>query len=153
MNTEELLPVDILNKAFKPGLEYAWKFEDIPSVVAECEKLGLAVTGGEVQFFVQKSTCDLYWLSAGPKDKTPEENWATFCKRSYREFLESFNDIITNTDFEQEGIKSFHILYDLKREGVDICQYLCFTLRAITENEYYKLKAEYAAYLSRHKND
>lgn len=55
--------------------EHGWRFEDLPALLAEARSLGIAVLGGQVQFKLPDSTCELYWQNADASPRRDGETW------------------------------------------------------------------------------
>ena len=47
----------------------------------------------------------MYWLNADSKDRTPGESWTDYSRRSCREVLNKFRDLVSATDFKKEATK------------------------------------------------
>ena len=45
----------------------------------------------------------MYWLHANSKDRGPGESWADYSRRSCREVLNKFRDLVSATDFKKEA--------------------------------------------------
>jgi hypothetical protein len=122
------------------GNMWGWRLEDVPLVVEECRKHNFAILGCNTKFFFPTGTCELYWLNADPKERLSAETWAQYVDRSCSEFAEMFNELVENTNFEQEGIDGFDFIRRKKDSGTNILDYLCFEISVISENHYLKLK-------------
>lgn len=70
----KILPKEIVNKIVMSGSEYGWRLADIPNVIQSCNKLNLALLGGQIRFIFNDATCDLYWLNVDPKEKETSLN-------------------------------------------------------------------------------
>jgi len=135
----KILPKEIVNKIVMSGNEYGWRLADIPNVIQSCNKLNLALLGGQIRFIFNDATCDLYWLNVDPKEKEPNEDWEDYSKRSCSEFLSLFNLLILKTNFEEEGTNGFNILQEKKESGINILEYMCLIIYPVTDIEYLRL--------------
>jgi hypothetical protein len=138
---EELLfPEELLVKRLiSTGDMCGWRIEDVSLVVKACQEIGLAIMDITTEFFLPDGTCELYWLRADSNLRKKDEIWAKYVDRSCSEVLQSFTDLVNTKDFEKEGIESFHFLKMKKDEGVNILNYLCFEIGAISETRYNEL--------------
>ena len=140
LNEEELsFPKELRDKARKSHNMWGWRFDDIPSVVENCRRLGFAILGGQTEFFLPDGTCELYWLKADPKPRSVGEAWETYVERSCTEFSQLFTLLVKKTDFEKEGLESFGFLKNKKPAGINILDYLCFEVAMVSETGYNKL--------------
>lgn len=98
------LPSDVLEGAVLRGNEYGWATASFPVALARAETHGFACLGGQFQFRLNDgSTCEMYWLNADSKERMPEESWADYSRRSCSEVKESFERLISGTDFQKEA--------------------------------------------------
>lgn len=139
MNSEELLPQTVLSKASIRGKEYAWQKDDVKEAILAARQQNLATLGGEVQFRIPNGTCELYWLSFDPADKSDSEIWQDYVARSASECMTNIDRLRNTTDFEKLGKENFRVLHNIA-ETEDIGIYLCFVLYFVTEEEYKELK-------------
>jgi hypothetical protein len=128
MKVESKLPISILNKAVKSGMEFGWKQSDFLEVIEIARQLKIAIMGGQVQYLLPEGTCELYWLAYDPTPRKQNETWTDYCDRTAHECKEKFNKLIMQTDIEKEAISSFDFLKNKKAKGVDISDYLTFIL-------------------------
>jgi len=122
-NTE--LPSAITQGATSRGNEYSWSIDSFPAALAQAEALGYAGLGGQFQFRLSDSTCEMYWLSADSKDRLPGESWADYSQRSCAEVLQRFQQLISTTDFKKEALGW--------RLQIDPAKYLVFVGYFVTE--------------------
>src|SRR6476646_6510080 len=99
-----VLPSEIAQGATSRGNEYGWSIDSFPDALAQAEDLGYACLGGQFQFRLNDSTCEMYWLSADSKDRLPHESWADYSRRSCSEVLTRFQHLISSTDFKKEAL-------------------------------------------------
>jgi hypothetical protein len=125
-NTE--LPSAITQGATLRGNEYAWSVDSFPDALAQAEALGYACLGGQFQFRLSDSTCEMYWLSADSKDRLPSESWAAYSRRSCTEVLQGFQHLISATDFKKEALGW--------RLQIDPAKYLVFVGYFVTETDW-----------------
>jgi hypothetical protein len=101
---DDVLPPDILQGATLRGNEYGWSVSSFPEAVARAEAQGFACLGGQFQFRLNDgTTCEMYWLDADPKERTPGESWVDYCHRSCSEVLSRFQYLASTTDFSKEA--------------------------------------------------
>jgi len=86
------LPSDIEKKAFKSGNEYAWKQDDIPSVIEALLLAKQAILGGELWMLQGNKIIGLIPQKSGPPAVYPweterinGERWDVFIKRCAEE--------------------------------------------------------------------
>ena len=164
---EKALSNELLGKALTNGNEWAWKLEDIPDVVKECQILKYAILGGQIQFILPDSACEIPELNTDPKDKTQKERWADYVVRSQTEFLELFYRLVKTIDAEKEdpglpfikrktefleryrkqlekdtnsiiNYSEFSFLDSKKELGGNILNYMYFVIYPVTEKRYKK---------------
>ena len=126
---------ELRKRVFCKGSEWGWKFEDIPAVIKECQKLDYAILGGQVQFIFPDATCEDYELKADPKERSDGESWAGYARRSCTEFLELFNELVKTTNFEKEALK-WPDIEQKKAKGTNILDHMCFMLYPVSEKRY-----------------
>jgi hypothetical protein len=126
---EELLPKEIFEKAhISPGGEYAWRKEDIPSVLEAAKSIGLATIGGQPQFIVSEQICEVHWIGYDSVGRKANEPWETYVSRSTEEVLEGFRRVCLETDFRGEAM-TWDLMRDkIEKEGFNPIDYLWFVL-------------------------
>jgi hypothetical protein len=135
----ELFTAELLKKRLiSANNTWGWKFEDIPQVVNIYRKSSLAIMGGKTGFVLPDGACDLYWKKAHPRLKTADEAWPQYVERSGADFLRLISELYEQTDFVKEGIHSFYFLKDKNAAGVNIMDYLCFTVEVMPESVYFQ---------------
>lgn len=122
--TELKLDKQILEKAIKSGNEYGWRLDDFRDVIENAISKNLAIIGGQIQFLFPDGICELYWLKYDSTKRENNENWVDYCKRTKKECLEQFDNIIETTNFEKAGLESFDFLKIKKRNGNNILDYM-----------------------------
>jgi hypothetical protein len=137
MESEQLLPQKILQKASLRGHEYAWYPSDVKEAILAAKQSQLAMIGAEVQFRLPDGTCELYWLGFDASPKLATETWPQFVERSAQECLIQFEELCKTVDFVKEGIEAFEYLRS-KAEIENINSYLCFVLYFDSEESYEK---------------
>jgi hypothetical protein len=125
MSDDTELPSAITQGAMSRGKEYGWTVDSFPDALAQAEALGYACLGGQFQFRLSDSTCEMYWLSADSKDRLPGESWADYSRRSCAEVLQGFQHLISSTDFKKEALG-----WQLQ---IDPSKYLVFVGYFVTE--------------------
>lgn len=98
-----ILPLDISQGAVLRGNEYGWSVSSFPDALARAEAHGYACLGGQFQFRLEKTTCEMYWLEANSKEREQGESWADYCHRSCSEVLSGFRLLVAATDFVKEA--------------------------------------------------
>jgi hypothetical protein len=127
MSDKALLPSEITQGAMLRGNEYGWSADSFPAALAQAETLGYGCLGGQFQFRLSDSTCEMYWLSADSKDRLPGESWADYSRRSCAEVLQGFQHLISATDFKKEALGW--------RLQIDPAKYLVFVGYFVTESD------------------
>jgi len=97
------LPSEMSEGAELRGNEYGWTPESSPLALRRAENLGFACLGGQFQFRLNDATCEMYWLNADSKERLLGESWGNYCRRSCSEVRESFERILSKTDFSKEA--------------------------------------------------
>ncbi|MEM1036160.1 MAG: hypothetical protein AAGI14_05300 [Pseudomonadota bacterium] len=115
----EKLPDTLLNKATLRGNEYAWKLDDIPTVIKTARSIGLINLGGQLQFRIPGATCEAYEIEVRPNDKKCPENAAKQCH-------EQFIELLRNKAVFIEKAKDWQSLRDYEADGGDLLQAMCF---------------------------
>jgi len=100
-----LLPAEIAKEASLRGNEYGWPISAFPGALTTAKSAGFACIGGQFQFRLADSTCEMYWLSADSTDRRDGEPWSDFSNRSCAEVLEKFEHLISKTNFTEEAAK------------------------------------------------
>ena len=150
MKTEDLLPIDIRERASVDGNEYAWRMEDVKAAILAAKPLSLATLGGQTQYRLPQGTYEMYWLNFDPPEKKTIETWDEYVVRSADDAIQMFETMCNSTCFEQEGVLNIQSVRDAVNNGrMDLSQYLCFVVYFVTEDEYRDLSAR--AQQSRHK--
>jgi hypothetical protein len=98
-----LLPPSIAKGASLRGNEYGWPISAFPEALAEARSLGFACIGGQFQFRLPDSICEMYWLSADPTSRRDDEPWSDFSNRSCLEVMSKFEELFSRTDFVKEA--------------------------------------------------
>jgi hypothetical protein len=99
---ERILQPDITQGATLRGGEYGWSVSSFPNALARAEVHGYACLGGQFQFRLDDGTCEMYWLSADPKERAQAESWTDYSHRSCSEVLHRFEELASATDFGKE---------------------------------------------------
>ncbi len=125
---EKYLPSEILQKAIVSGKEYGWKRADFKKVIDKAVEIGLGIIGGQIQFKLPDGTCELYWHKYDTRDRKSGENWKNYCLRTRKECLNQFENIPTDKELVEEGIKNFDFLKNKSKIGIQLEEYLIFIL-------------------------
>jgi hypothetical protein len=99
------LPPAIAQGSRVQGNEYGWSVSAFPEALMKAETLGYACLGGQFQFRLEDSTCEMYWLNADSGTRLLAEPWSVYCQRSCSEVLKAFRTLLENTDFRKEASK------------------------------------------------
>ena len=126
-NPEQNLPPETLSRAIRSGNEYAWRLRDVPGVIDAAESAGLANLGGQPQFIYPDGTCELYWIDVSSHDRSIEESWADYVRRSAIEVKAEFMRVCEETDFVTEA-HTFEFLVEKSEKGEDVISHLWFVL-------------------------
>ncbi len=137
MDEELHLPKDILLKSRLSGKEHAWKLKDIPEAINAAKSSSLAILGGQLQYIFDDATCELYWISADPVDKSENEDWTDFVYRSCTEFMLLFDKIVREQKFKKDALE-WDLIRDKNDKGIDIGEHEYFVIYPISEDEYSK---------------
>jgi len=129
------LPPQLLIGTSLRGNEYAWSISEFPNALSLAPSLGYACIGGQFQFRLESTICEMYWLNADPSDKGSDEALATFAHRSCSEVLEKYRIVLEQTDFKKEALQ-WSSVPKLSGPDVDVELYLCFVAYFIREDEY-----------------
>jgi len=142
METAELLPRDIRDRASTRGKEYAWRMEDVKVAILAAKRLNLATLGGEIQYRLPQCIYEMYWFDFDPPEKKTIETWEEYVVRSADDAICRFEAMCNSTCFEQEGVLSIESVRDAVGKGEkDLSQHLWFVVDFVTEDEYRDLPA------------
>jgi hypothetical protein len=126
------LPRELTKGASLRGNEYAWPLDVFPSILGKAESLGFACLGGQFQFRVPGTTCEMYWLDVDAGDREPREPWGAYVARSSVEVRSGFNALLLSTNFLAEA-QRWTDVPELTGVGASPEQYLCFVAYFIAE--------------------
>jgi hypothetical protein len=136
---ERTLPAEVLSGAHMRGNEHGWELSSFLPALSNAEMQGYACLGGQFQFRLEESTCEMYWLSADSKDRHPGEEWSEYCKRSCAEVRQNFERAVLEIDFrEQTG--SWPHLREMTARGFDYMERLVFVAYFVDEVEWLGLQ-------------
>jgi hypothetical protein len=125
---EKYLPTEILRKAILSGKEYGWKRTDFKEVVDKAVEVGLAITGGQVQFALPDGTCELYWHSYDTTGRSSGETWKAYCQRTKEECLYQFEKLPSDSELVKEGIDIFNFLKEKSKTDAILSDCLIYIL-------------------------
>lgn len=97
------LPTELVEGATLRGKEYGWSIPASPNALSKAEVHGYACLGGQFQFRLDDSTCEMYWLAADSDARADNESWTDYSHRSCSEVLQSFRRLVPNTDCHKES--------------------------------------------------
>jgi hypothetical protein len=128
---EDILPTELTSGAILRSGEYAWEPSTFPTALQQAPNLGYACLGGQFWFLLpDNSLYEPFWLEANSTDKSEEEAWLVFARRSCDEVLVAFKALVEKTDFDEEMCK-FKTLEKPFR--------LMFKAYFVTERQFYSL--------------
>jgi hypothetical protein len=128
---EDRLPTELTSGAILRSGEYAWEPSAFPAALQKAPDLGYACLGGQFWFMLpDDSLYEPFWLEANSTDKSEEEAWSNFARRSCNEVLVAFTALVEKTDFDDESCR-FETLEKPFR--------LMFNAYFVTEHQFYKL--------------
>ena len=136
---ERTLPSEVLIGAHLRGNEHGWELASFLPALHNAEMQGDASLGGSVQFRLEESTCEMYWLSADSKDRHPDEEWGEYCKKSCAEVRQNFERVVLETDF-REQTESWPHLREMTAHGLDYMELLVFVAYFVDEVEWLGLQ-------------
>jgi hypothetical protein len=132
---EHTLPLEVLIGAHLRGNEYGWELSSFLPALSKAEMLGYACLGGQFQFRLENSTCEMYWLNADSKGRQSGEQWDDYCRRSCIEVRQSFERLVSETDFAREWPQ-------LPQPATQCMERLVFVAYFIDENEWFGLQQQ-----------
>jgi len=136
---EHTLPSEVLIGAHLRGNEHGWELSSFFSALGKAEALGYACLGGQFQFRLEDSTCEMYWLNADSKDRQTGEEWGDYCRRSCMEVRQSFERLVSETDFrEQAG--GWPQLRQSATQGLNYMELLVFVAYFVDDDEWLALQ-------------
>lgn len=125
------LPPQIVRGASLHGNEYGWEPSAFLEALRAAEALKYACIGGQFQFRIADSVCEMYWLNADASERTDSESWSAYCHRSCAEVGERFTALHAKTDFKAEARN-----WASMPQGFDPQKHLVFVAYFVTEHEY-----------------
>jgi hypothetical protein len=126
MAEESRLPTEILAKAsfrFR-GDEYAWRVDDIPSVIAAARGMRLVNIGDQLQFRGPDFTCECYWVEVDSNKATPRDlPFGVRVDQTAEAAREAFDELRRRVDFLAEGRTAFaDVLNRYEKEGGNLTE-------------------------------
>jgi hypothetical protein len=133
---EKTLPPDILKRARMSGKEFAWRIDDIPSVIEAARAANLVNVGGQLQFWVPPSAiCECYWVAVDTsKSVDGSLPWGERVEQTAAMAARDFETLKSRVDFAAEG-RSFGAVEGFFREGGSLTDIMWFVWYASCENE------------------
>ncbi len=106
---ENLLPLEVLQRASLRGREYAWPIECIPDVIETARAANLLNIGGQLQFrLLDGLICECYWIEVDTYKSVPSNlRWADRVALSAEVALKDFTILRSTKDFLSEGRTNF----------------------------------------------
>ena len=129
------LPPEIAGDASFDGQEYGWKILSFPTVLAAAERLGFACLGGQLQFRINGSIFEMYWLSADASDRLPGEFWPEYVQRSCSEVGRTFAELVANVDV-QKVVQEWPTLNAMLTNEINPSDVLVFVAYFVTQEEF-----------------
>jgi hypothetical protein len=126
------LPDELTEGASLRGKEFAWGVDAFPGVLAKAQLLGYACLGGQFQFRPPGATCEMYWLSAHPDRRAPDESWPDYAHRSCDQVLERFKVTLIGSNFVEEANR-WPGVPELTGQSGEPLKHLCFVAYFVTE--------------------
>jgi hypothetical protein len=129
---DRCLPQDLLRRASLGGNEYAWRLDDIPTVIEAARAAGLVNRGGQLQFRIPGSTCDAHWVSVYPyRSMSKRLAWDELVECTAVETRARFYDLYLEHDFLAEIRQGFGEIVDgYRAAGHDPEAAICFVWNA-----------------------
>ena len=128
------LPSEVLETAYRSGLEFGWRVEQFPSALRLAATKGFACIGGQFQWVLPDGTCEAYWLNADAAPRQPDETWPNFAVRCEQQVLESFAQLVSSVNFDIEADR-FEFLKNKKAQGISIAEHLLFVAYFSSEGQ------------------
>ncbi|MEO0871329.1 MAG: hypothetical protein AAFY19_05115 [Pseudomonadota bacterium] len=126
---KKLFPASLIERATLRGNEYAWRIEDIPTVIEAARAANLVNIGGQLQFRITNGgTCECYWVNVDTyKDVSKGLPWPERVTLTATSALRQFHRLVEKFDFIAEGRQAFaqHLLA-FEAQGGDLNETLCF---------------------------
>ena len=128
------LPAEIAAGAIFQGNEYAWPVFLLLETLHRAEAIGYACLGGQFQFRTVQGISEMYWLNADASDRSHEESWQDYCRRSCLEVSQRFREIMSATDFKLEA-RRWPALSEQVKADFDPLSGLVFVAYFVQESE------------------
>lgn len=133
------LPPEIARDASFDGQEYGWRILSFPTTLAAAERLGFACLGGQLQFRINGSIFEMYWLNADASDRLPNELWLDYVQRSCSEVGRTFAELVRNLNI-QKVVQEWPALNAMLASGIDASESLVFVAYFVTQEEFTALR-------------
>jgi hypothetical protein len=130
----DALPAIVTQGATLRANEYGWEVAAFPDALVHAEALGYGCLGGQFQFRLTDTTCEMYWLNADSSERLKDEAWSTYSRRSCSEVLVAFERRVGDTDFTKEASR-WPIIEDAIGQGFDPISALVFVAYFVSETE------------------
>lgn len=152
-HSAQKLPADLLERVVysTSGGEYAWRVEDIPSVIEAARQASLLNLDGTLQFrLADGGICECYWVDVDPGEPPTGMDWQGKVEWTADKCLERFEELKGRIDFVRAGRDDFGgVLKELSEAGTDIAQLMCFVWNVCDREEYAALERTSRAFGSR----
>lgn len=100
------LPPELLEGAILRDQEYAWELRAFPLALQKAPSLGYACLGGQFWFLLpDQSLYEPFWLQVNSSDRSADEEWLAYARRSREQVLAQFNALLESVSFEEEAKK------------------------------------------------
>jgi hypothetical protein len=129
------LPPEIAGDATIDGQEYGWKISSFPAALAAAERLGFACLGGQLQFRINGSIFEMYWLNADASDRLPGEIWSHYVQLPCSEVGREFTALALKLDV-QKVVLEWPALNVLLAKETTPSNALVFVAYFVTEEEF-----------------
>jgi hypothetical protein len=91
--------------------------------------------GGQFQFRMDDTICEMYWLSADSTERMPGEEWSAYGERSCAEVMQRFQERVREVDFKKEAL-AWPAVREGIEQGLDPLSRLVFVGYFVTEAEW-----------------
>ena len=136
---EHTLPSEVLIGAHLRGNEHGWELSSFLPALGKAETFGYACLGGQFQFRLEDSTCEMYWLNADSKDRETCDEWDDYCRRSCMEVRQNFEKHVLETDFCKQAWR-WPELRQSATQGLNYMERLVFVAYFVDEDEWLELQ-------------
>ena len=126
---EERLPAAILERSSLRGNEYAWRLNDIPSVIEAARAADFVSVGGQLQLRLPDGgTCECYWLEVDTFNAAGSGlPWSERVAKAASEASKQFEELNSSHDLLSEAQAAFpSYAAALESDGLRVADALWF---------------------------